>query len=406
MRFASSLCTAAAMRIWEDMFLYFDTNFSGIYFAVVFYSINGYIANWFFARKNDLLKAIMSNIQEMPDKNLTLTNPIKTKKKNKKWTLLLVGNYGEVISVRNFIGLMSAFLIALIIAVIAAVVLFFIYKKTDNEVERLKSAFKAAQNQVFSLKEEKDLLLVRLVVAEEENKVLKSKTKPVKKSKQTQDAALKKNKTKTPLKHKNKQSKKNIKKKPDIKPAIAAEKKVIFKVAVDNFLYSISADNKIIKTQFKLINKNSKTRAASGYTFVLLKNREIDKNKWFIFPQVAILSGKPAQLKKGRFFSISRYNIIQFMQKVPVENIESFNEAIVFVYALNGDLLLEKVFPFSIKLNPVKAPLAIKPGVKEDDKMPVQEGQVQKVFSAEGNIQPEIVNAEKSAQVTKPDMGE
>ncbi len=355
----------------------------------------------------------MSNVQEMPDKNLKVTNPIKTKKKNKKWTLLLVGNYGEVISVKNFIGLMSAVLIALIVAVIAAVSFFFIYKNADNEAGSLRSAFKAAQNQVFSLKEEKDLLLVRLVVAEEENKVLKSKTKPVEKSKQTQNTALKK-KTKTPLKHKNKQSKKNIKKKPDIKPAIAAEKKVIFKVAVDNFLYSISADNKIIKTQFKLINKNSKTRAASGYTFVLLKNREIDKNKWFIFPKVAILSGKPAQLKKGRFFSISRYNIIQFMQKVPAKNIESFNEAIVFVYASNGDLLLEKIFPFSIKLNPVKAQLAIKPGVKEADKMPVQEGQAQKVFSADGNIQPEIVktlNAEKSAQVTKPvdtkpDMGE
>ena len=146
----------------------------------------------------------------------------------------------------------------------------------------------------------------------------------------------------------------------------------------------------------------------------MLKNSKIDKNKWFIFPQVAILSGKPAQLKKGRFFSISRYNIIQFMQKVPAENIESFNEAIVFVYASNGDLLLEKVFPFSIKLNPAKAPLDIKPGVKEDDQMPVQEGQAQKVFSADGNIQPEIVktlDAEKSAQVTKPvdtkpDMGE
>ena len=82
------------------------------------------------------------------------------------------------------------------------------------------------------------------------------------------------------------------------------------------------------------------------------------------------------------------------MQKNPVENIESFNEAIVFVYASNGELLLEKVFPFSIKLNPFKG--------KVDKK-----GHAQKVLPADGTIQAEIVkniDVENSAQVTKPDV--
>ncbi|MBL0700151.1 MAG: hypothetical protein JJV92_04655 [Desulfosarcina sp.] len=318
----------------------------------------------------------MSNPQENSNKNLTGANSTKTIKKNKKWTLLLVGNHGEIISVRNFIWVMSALLIALVIAVTAAVSIFFIYKNAENEAESLKSTFQAVQNQVLSLKEEKDLLMVRLVVAEEENKALTSKSK-----------------TETPLQHKNKQSVKKIKKKHDIKSAITADKKVTFKMAIDNFAYSISADNRIIKTEFKLINKSSKSRAASGYTFVLLKNNKIDKNKWLISPQIALLSGKPVQFKKGRFFSISRYNIIKFRQKVPKENIESFNEAIVFVYASNGDLLLEKIFPFSIKLNPSKA--------KVDKK-----GHAQKVLSGGGAIQPGIVktiDVEESEQVTKPD---
>ncbi|MGB9499566.1 MAG: hypothetical protein ACKVE4_07400 [Dissulfuribacterales bacterium] len=318
----------------------------------------------------------MNNPQENSNKNLTVANSTKTIKKNKKWTLLLVGNHGEIISVRNFIWIISALLIALIIAVTAAVFIFFIYKNAENEAESLKSAFQSAQNQVLSLKEEKDLFMVRLVVAEKENKALTSKLK-----------------TKTPLQHKNKQSVKKIKKKPDVKSAVPADKKVTFKMAIDNFAYSISDDNRIIKTQFKLINKSSKFRAASGHTFVLLKNNEIDKNKWLISPQVAILSGKPAQFKKGRFFLISRYNIIKFKQKVPKENIESFNEAIVFVYASNGDLLLEEVFPFSIKLNPSKA--------KVDKK-----GRAQKVLPADGTIQAGIVkniDVEESEQVTKPD---
>ncbi len=318
----------------------------------------------------------MGNPQENSNKNLTGANSTKTIKKNKKWTLLLVGDHGKIISVRNFIWVISALLIALIIAVTAAVSIFFIYKNSQNEAESLKSAFQAAQNQVLSLKEEKDLFMVRLVVAEKENKALTSKLK-----------------TETPLQHKNKQSVKKIKKKPDVKSAVAVDKKVTFKMAIDNFAYSISDDNRIIKTQFKLINKSSKFRAASGHTFVLLKNNKIDKNKWLISPQVAILSGKPTQFKKGRFFSISRYNIIKFSLKVPGENIESFNEAIVFVYASNGDLLIEKVFPFSIKLNPSKG--------KVDKK-----GHAQKVPPADGTIQAEIVkniDVEESAQVRKPD---
>jgi uncharacterized protein YpmB len=279
----------------------------------------------------------MNNPQENSNKNLTGAKSTKTIKKNKKWTLLLVGDHGEIISVRNFIWVISALLIVLIIAVTVAVSIFFLYKKSKNEVETLESALQAAQNQILSLKEEKDLFMVRLVVAEKENKALIAKLE-----------------TENPLQHHNKQSVKKIKKKPDLKSAVAVDKKVTFKMAVDNFAYSISDDNRTIKTEFKLINTSSKFGAASGYTFVLLKNNKIDQDKWLISPQVAILSGKPAQFKKGRFFLISRYNIIRFKQKVSKENIESFNEAIVFVYASNGDLLIEKVFPFSIKLNPSK----------------------------------------------------
>ena len=108
----------------------------------------------------------MSNPQENSNKNLTGANSTKTIKKNKKWTLLLVGDHGEIISVRNFIWVISALLIFLIIAVTAAVSIFFIYKNAENEAESLKSAFQAAQNEVSSLKEEKDLLMVRLFVTD------------------------------------------------------------------------------------------------------------------------------------------------------------------------------------------------------------------------------------------------
>ncbi len=308
----------------------------------------------------------MSTSPKTSDNNSAIADSVKTMKKKKKWTLLLIGNYGEIISVRNFIGLMTVVLIALLLAIAAAISFFILYKNTAAEAENLRSDLKKSQDQVLSQKEEKNLLMVNLVVAREENKALKSKVK---------------------------QSKKNIKNKPAIQSATVAEKKTISKVAVDNFLCSLSTNNRNIETKFKLINKSSKAGAVSGYTFVLLKNNKKDKKQWVILPRVAIPAGKPAQFKKGRFFSILRYTTIKFKQQIPAENIENFNEAVVFVYASNGDLMLEKVFSVSIKLKPAKASTAANPEVKT-------------ALPANGNIQTETVkpvSSEKSNQIIKSD---
>ncbi len=335
----------------------------------------------------------MSTSPKTSDNNSALADSVKTIKKKKKWTLLLIGNYGEIISVRNFIGLMTVVLIALLLAIAAAISFFILYKNTAAEAENLRSALKESQDQVLSQKEEKDLLMVNLVVAREENKALKSKVKQTKKNKTLRKADLQKEQTGTSLKQQKKPSEKNIKNKPAIQPATVAEKKTISKVAVDNFLCSLSTDNRNIETKFKLINKSSKAGAVSGYTFVLLKNNKKDKKQCVILPRVAIPAGKPAQFKKGRFFSILRYTTIKFKQQIPAEHIENFNEAVVFVYASNGDLMLEKVFSVSIKLKPAKASTAANPEVKT-------------ALPADGNIQTETVkpvSAEKSNQIIKSD---
>lgn len=105
----------------------------------------------------------------------------KTKKKNNKWTLLFVGDNGKIITVRNFVRIIITVLIALIIAVSTAAFFIVGYNSFKNKNSNLLAALQIAQTKVLSLQKEKDLLMVRLVVAEEKNKSLTSKTKTVKK---------------------------------------------------------------------------------------------------------------------------------------------------------------------------------------------------------------------------------
>lgn len=335
----------------------------------------------------------MNKPKEVVNKNFAETTPGKAIKQNKKWTLLLVGDHGEIRYIRNFIGVMMTLLIALIIAISIAVFYIVIYKSAKNENEELLSALNTARDQALSLRKEHDLLLVRLVVAEETNKALTTELKTGKKAKQGKSKRTKKEKF-----EKIKIS--SIQKKAAKKPAPAVVPKTIFKVAVDDFSCSISSNNSIMKIKFKLMNKSLKSRSVAGYTFVILSNNRIDKSKWFIFPQAELLGGKPAIIKKGRFFSISRYNIIKFNRKTPIENIESFNEARVFVYDVNGALLIEKIFPFSAKLNRTALPLnteqtpAIEPVVKKKQKLPVQAEEEQKIKPAGENVSRKIVGNE------------
>ena len=93
----------------------------------------------------------------------------KAPKKNRKtghWTLLFVGDQGEVITIRKFKGLMLLAIFILVVALSAAASIYMLYKKPFEENRRLEAALAETARQVRSLGEERDLLLTRLGIAE------------------------------------------------------------------------------------------------------------------------------------------------------------------------------------------------------------------------------------------------
>ena len=103
----------------------------------------------------------------------------KPKKRSKHWTLLFVGDQGKVIRIRNFKFLLAAWISAIFITTAAAAVFFYLYQDKTEEMVSLKQVLTGSQKRAKTLRDEKDILMARLVVME--SKIKSGKPKPKRK---------------------------------------------------------------------------------------------------------------------------------------------------------------------------------------------------------------------------------
>ena len=80
----------------------------------------------------------MENIQRNLEKEVARLRLPKLSKKDRHWTFLLVGDHGEILSVRWFKGLAIALALVLVVAVVVLFRMGFIYKSATEENKNLK----------------------------------------------------------------------------------------------------------------------------------------------------------------------------------------------------------------------------------------------------------------------------
>ena len=295
----------------------------------------------------------MENIPRDVQKELESYKAPKKTRKTGHWTLLFVGDQGEVITIRKFKGLMLLAIFILVVALSAAASIYMLYKKPFEENRRLEAALAETARQVRDLGEERDLLLTRLGIAESRLKKTRSpepETAPadqgtseialpasVEKPPSAEAATVPENRTVRM------QPAPPAKPEAPVPPVTASEVKPEIKIDVGDFQVLHEPEQKLLKVQFRLKNVNVKVGAVSGRTFVFLANDQAEETDILTFPKVRIVDDKPGQIHPGRYFSISRFNIVKF-KRAYAEAPRPFNSATVFVYSGAGDLLLEKRF--------------------------------------------------------------
>lgn len=266
----------------------------------------------------------------------------------RSWTLLAIEERGKIISIGRLKGLIIALVLTLVVVVVSVSSLLIIAKSASEENEGLRNALDVSKKQVAALRDEKDLLMVRLVLAEsgvedrladigekqkgETSGGLPDKSASIKTKPDPADV------DKTVLLTGEKQ--------PEEETASAIPAKLPG-ASIKDFVVLFEPGSNILKVQFKIIKISPDSQPVSGHAFVILKDDEVDEDRWLIFPQVTLSSGKPSQYNKGQYFSIFRFKTVNFKAQYEADP-ERFNNAKVLVYNTTGDLLLEKSYPVTI----------------------------------------------------------
>jgi hypothetical protein len=248
-------------------------------------------------------------------------------KRDRRWTLLFIGDRGKTITFSSFKGVVLITICALLVSAVVAGGFYYLYRMEKRKNANLQNDMDNLRQVVTSLRNEKDILMARLVVAESrvEEKLAQEEEpqpeqKPVKFSRIDRQAAL---------------------------ASTDRQTEADSRVAVEDFIVFHEPDINTLRVQYKVVNTGSKEQPVSGKTIVVLKNTDAEQNKWLPLPSVPLVAGKPSG-QWGRSFSIYNFRTMRFKvndQPGP----DQFNTATVFVFSLTGDLLLEKDFAVGIK---------------------------------------------------------
>lgn len=271
---------------------------------------------------------------------------------DRRWTLLFIGDHGNVITLKRFKTIIAAAGCLFCLAFVFVAVLFFSNQKILKENKDLQIRSQNSQQQIETLRHEKEILMARLVIAESRAKEndaenrLSQKSVTAAKPANAQPQAVAKSRL-VPQRQKKPPVTRARRSQPVENQTLDVE--AIMGVAVENFRVSRESENANLMAQFKIKNTSQGYQRAAGNAVVILKGADLEKKQWLVMPVVELAGNKPAG-KRGKSFSIKRFLTMKFTSRAP-NYADQFQTAAVYVFSKTGKLLLEQ--DFAIKLPPL-----------------------------------------------------
>jgi hypothetical protein len=284
---------------------------------------------------------------------------------DRRWTLLFIGDHGNVITLKHFKAILIGIGFLFVLAVVFAAVLFYQNQGILGQNKDLQKRFADSEKQMEKLRHEKEILMARLVRAEAKTKenIVESPQIP-QKMKDAQPVTRLPQVASKPKPVKAVEKKPAVPKSAPTKPAPTEteEAEPIISVAVENFKVSRESGNKNLNAQFKIKNTSKGTQPlkVSGRTVIVLKGEDLSIDQWLVMPAVGLAGDRPSG-KRGKSFSILRFYTMNFTSKAPNYS-DQFETATVYVFTKTGELLLEQ--NFSVKLPPAQAGSAVTPSAQ------------------------------------------
>lgn len=118
-------------------------------------------------------------------------------------------------------------------------------------------------------------------------------------------------------------------------------------IALDHFEMRYDKSTDMLRALFQVRNTGPRSSPVAGRCVVVLKNEQLSPETWLALPDGAMMGGKPRPAK-GKFFKISRFKNMT-LEAVLKNDPSVFDNAVVYVFGMDGGMLLEKAYP--VRLN-------------------------------------------------------
>lgn len=287
---------------------------------------------------------------------------------DRRWTLLFIGDQGNVITLKRFKAIILTTGFLFLVAVGAVAVLIFMNKRVLDENEGFRNRIENFQKKIETLRHEKEILMARLVLAE-------SKANENKPQRQQSEAEINAEEQITP--ESQAESKIEGEKVDQKLTSVAAaapprpaspesrDAEPEFSLAVENFKVSRVSGSANLNAEFKIKNTSPQSQKVSGHAVIVLKGSDLPKDKWLVMPAVKLVGDSPSG-KRGKRFSIQRFRTMRFTSRAPDDS-DQFQTAAVYVFSRTGELVLQQDFPVKLPPSPVsqsETPSAETPSLK------------------------------------------
>jgi hypothetical protein len=274
--------------------------------------------------------------------------------RDRRWTLLFIGDHGNVITLKWFKSIVLATGFLFFVAIGALAVLIFMNKGILDENQGFRKRIENFQNNIETLRHEKEIMMARLVLAESKIKENAAKSQHSQAELNTDDQITAESQTASKIE--TVEVNKKMPSVPETTPPqpVSLESRdtePVFSVAVENFKVSRVSGSANLNAEFRIKNTSPESQKVSGHAVVVLKGNDLPKHKWLVIPAVDLVGDRPSG-KRGKRFAIQRFRTMRFTSRTPGDS-GAFQTAAVYIFLKTGELVLQQDFP--IKLPPAPA---------------------------------------------------
>ncbi len=293
---------------------------------------------------------------------------------NRYWSLMIVGEHGQVISMQKIKPLIIIAAVLLVISVLTTAVSLYLYFGQKQKAQVAGQELYNLERNLEALKEEKDILMAKLVISQQQNRKLLRQDRPVEKNDKpgVDTSPIKKNKAvqdgSQVVSSSNKANKTRQKQSEAVKLA----------VDIQGFQVTYDPMEQILKATFRVVNSSRPKVSVYGKAVVVFKATGTPPIKWLACPRVKLIDGSPNG-RRGKSFRINNFKHMAFIApRVPMP--VPYDMASVYVFDRKGGLLMHQEFEFSLpkEVMPLSAPDTSREKTQERVKQPAKQKQIRK----------------------------